>query len=150
MISASQGSITGTAAPVSSRPTTDNIGLSHSPAASLKTNTPLLMPSEPEVAHNLSTSRPTPTSTYHDPNENLISSEQKPKPPQWSVVYHPELERALELHLVHVFMYDSPVYCVKMSPDGQRLAVGPGGEGKIYLHDMQTGSIIRLVSEPLL
>ena len=56
---------------------------------------------------------------------------------RWSVVYHPEVERTLELHLVHAFTYDSPVHCVKISPDG-----------KTYINELKTGSNIWLVPEP--
>ena len=146
-ISASQDSA-GRAAPVSTplgrrlfpgRQRTDNalsIRPSHSPAASPNT---LLAPFEPKVAHNLPT---TPTPTNPGP-------EKKPTPPEWSLVYNPEVEQNLGLHLAHFFTFDSSVHCIHMSPDGQRLAVGLAGNGKTHLYEMETGSNIRLVSEPL-
>ena len=136
-----------------SRTTTDNlfsIGLSRSLAASPNTHKPLLFLSKPEVAHNLNFSPMTPTPTHPGPNGDMVSSGKKPKPPQWSVEYHTEVERALDLRLAHAFTYDFRVYCVKMSHDGQRLAVGLGGDGKTYLYEMKTGSNIGSVSEPLL
>ena len=75
---------------------------------------------------------------------------QKPEPLQWSVVYNPKAERGLDLQLAHNFKLNSKAYCVKMSPDGQRLAVGLSDDGKTYLYELQTGSNIWLVSEPLI
>ena len=116
-----------------------SLGPASSLAAPQKSNTTSLP--EPEVANYHSSSRTTST-----PNEVVISSEQKPKPSHWSVVYLPEIDRAPQLHLAHAFTYDSPVMCVKMSPDGQRLAVGLSGNGKTYLNESDTGSNVWLVS----
>ena len=131
-----------------SRPTTGTddaptMPLPHSLAASPSSNQPLLAPSEPE---NLSSSQTTTTPAYPVPNEDIIFPEQIK--PVWSVVYHPDVDRALELHLAHTFMFGSDVYCIHMSPEGGRFAVGLKG-GKTYLNDLQAGSNIWLVSEPL-
>ena len=153
-ISAGKG-LTGVSSPLwrrvfqnrqSARPPTDNAPsiASHSIAALPNTNKPLLFSSEPEVVHNVQT---IPTPAHPGPNEDIITYVQKPMPPKWSVVYHPEVKRALNLHLAHTFTIDSSVYCIHMSPDGQRLAVG--GDGKTYLNELQTGSNIWLVSKPL-
>ena len=135
------------------RPTTDNIlsiGLSRSLAASPNTKILPLVPSDPDVAHNLGSSRTTPSAIAdYGPHVDIISPEQKTRSPKWSVVYHPEVERAIELHLAHTFTYDSPGRRIKMSPDGQRLAVGLLGDGKTYLKELETGSNIWLASEPL-
>ena len=160
-VSASQGSAGATTSmslPLSGRhqrsgescPTTDNvppIGLSFSPVAPPNTNKPLSVPSEREVERNHIPSQTTPTPAH--PGPNIISAEPKLKPPNWSVVYHPEVKRAFNLHLAHAFTHDSPVYCVKISPDGQRLAVGLAGDGKTHIFELQTGSNIWLVSEHL-
>ena len=135
-----------------SHPTIDNvlsIGLSRSLAASPNTNTPLPVPSESEVAHYRNSSQTTPTSPHPGPNEGILSPEQKPTPLNWSVVYNPDIEQALDLRLAHALPYDSTVYCIKMSPDGQRLAVGLGGIGKTYINELETGSKCWLVLEPL-
>ena len=118
---------------------------SRSPAASPKPNNniPTLVSSESEVAH---LSFPTPPTDDH---EEITSSELQPEPPKWSVVYHHEVERALDLHLAHAFTYDPSVYCIHMSPDGQRLAVGHLDVGKTYLHELHTGSNIWFGSELL-
>ena len=121
------------------RPSTDNapsIGPSRSlPAPQVTTSPPV--PSEPEVA-KYSTS----TQTIPIRIEDTTTLEQKLKPlvPKWSVEYHPEAERVLDLHLAHAFTYDSAVHCVKISPDGERLAVGLSS-GKTYLNELGTGLV---------
>ena len=116
------------------------IGPPCSLAVPIITHSPRPVPSEPEVF-----SQTTPTPSHPDPNGDLISFEQKPE--FWYAVYHPEVNRALDLRLAHKFTYDSPVFCVKISPDGQRLAVGD--RGKTYLNELQTGSNIWSVLESL-
>ena len=144
-ISANEPSSTDTATP-QAHPTADNklsIGPSRSLAASWNTNKSLPAPPDPEVVLNLSS----PTSPHPDPNGDLISIGQQPEPPQWSVVYHPEVKQVLEFHFVRTITYDSRFHCIKMSHDGQRLAVG--GNGETYLYKWETGSKIWSVSEPL-
>ena len=116
-----------------SRPTTDiapAIGPSHSLAAAQNKNTTPL----PEVAHSLSPSHPA-------PDEDTIS-EKKSKPPNWSVVYHSEAKRAFDIHFAYTFTFDSPIYCAKTSPDGQKIAIGLGREGKTFVNELRTGSNI--------
>ena len=135
------------------RPTTrtpPSIRPSLLPEVSPNTNKPPFVFSGPEVGHTLSSSQTTPTPISPYPNEDVIPPKEKPEPPKWSVVYNPRVERVLELHLAHVFKYDSPANCVKISPDGQRLAVAVLGNGKIYLKELKTGANIRLVSIKLL
>ena len=161
-----QGS-TGTATPVSppfwrrvfqgrqrSRPTINvapPIGPSHSSAAPKNTNTTLLhAPATPEDAHSLRSSQTThPTGTLAHPGPNIVSSAKEPEQPKWSVIYDPEVKQALDLHLAHTFKYDSPVRSVKMSPNGQTIAIGLENEGKTFINELRTGSSIWLVSTPL-
>ena len=91
----------------------------------------------------------TPPSTHSGSNKDIVSPEQETTPSNWSVVYNPDVEQALDLHLAHAFTYDSPLCCIKMSPDGQRLAVGLSAAGKTYINEFETGSDVWLVSEPL-
>ena len=49
--------------------------------------------SEPDVAHHVSSSQATSTPIHPGPNEDLISPEQKPEPPKWSVEYKPDVKR---------------------------------------------------------
>ena len=50
---------------------------------------------------------------------------------------------------MHTFTYDSGACCVKVSPDGQRFAVGFRGDGKMSINELETGSNIWLVLQPL-
>ena len=119
-------------------PTTDDVLV----ASSQNANTTSL--GVPEDANYQSVSQSTAAPSNPGSDEDI---EQRSQGPEWSVVYHPEVERALELHLAHTFTYDSELDCIKISPDGQRLAVG--GDGKTYLNELETGSNIWSVSAAL-
>ena len=102
------------------------------------------VPSEPEFAHT-----PGPSKSIPSPDEKAIaSSEAKAEVPKWSVEYHTEAKRVLEINMEKVITYSSLVHCVKVSPDGHRLAIGLSN-GTTYLNDLKTGSNIWLVSDPL-
>ena len=103
------------------------------------------VPSEPAVVAR--TSGPS-KSTPGSDKESMISSEPKPEPPTWSVEYHPGSQRVLDLHLANVVTYKAIPYCVKISPDGHRVAVGLH-DGTTYLNELNTGSKIWLVSNHL-
>lgn len=131
------------------RPTIDN-SPSILPSDSIAVSPTLAAPSGGEVAHNHRSSQTTPTPAPPGSNEDTFFPEQKPTPPKWSVTYNPKVDRALDLRLAYAFKYDSPVHCVKISPDGQSFAVGFFGHGKTYLNELQTGSNIWSVPETLL
>ena len=102
------------------------------------------VPSEPEFAYTPGPSKSTPSSD----EKAIVSSETKAEVPKWSVEYHPEAKRVLEFNMAKVIKYSSPVYCVMISPDGHRLAIGLRN-GTTYLNDLTTGSNIWLVSDAL-
>ena len=80
----------------------------------------------------------------HDPEQTPSSPD-----PEFSVEYNPEVKRALTLHLEHVFGYKSSAYCVTISPDGRRMAVGFEDSGATIITDMITRLNVRSVSEYL-
>ena len=86
----------------------------------------------------------TPANSAHEQTHS--SSDPKSELPEFSVVYNPAVNRALHLHLAHVFIREYPAFCVKMSPDGQRIAVGQIDSGKTVIHDVKTRSNVRSVS----
>lgn len=98
------------------------------------------------VAQHLSASKTTRTPTHPGPDEEIIIPPQLNSEPKWSVAYRPEVRQALDLRLAHTFVYKSPVSCVKMSPDGQRLAMGLAFDGKTYINEVKTGKNIWCVS----
>ena len=139
----------------------------HGPASSTPASTPLLrrifqgrqrtrppslhtkaLPAslEVEVAQSPSTHRPTLPGSK---DENIMSPKRESEPLKWSVVYDPQVKRTLDIHLVHEFTYESPVYCAKISPDGQRLAIGLSNVGKTYINELKVKSNIWFVSESL-
>ena len=85
--------------------------------------------------------------TNNVPEQSPISP--KPDRPEFSVEYNPEAKRALDLRLEHVFAYDFFPFCMKISPDGQKLAVGLGSSGETIICDMKTRSNVRSVSKCL-
>jgi WD40 repeat protein len=70
------------------------------------------------------------------------SPKPKLKSSDWSVVYNPEVKKVLDLRITHVFAFKCPVYCAKISPDGQRVAIGLEDNGKTYINDVKTGKNI--------
>ena len=131
----------------------------HRPAlniASGRTSSPEISGSTvPTIA--LITSETIPDATADAPTTNSgpeplpapISPEPKSEPPEFSVDYNPEVKRTLALHLEHVFAHEYPANCVKMSPDGQRIAVGFQDSGATIISDLKTRSNVRSVSECL-
>ena len=94
----------------------------------------------PGITVDTSTTNPGPEQTRISP---------KLERPEFSVEYNPEVKRALTLDLEHVFAYEYPAYCVKISPDGQKLAVGFRDSGEMIISDMRSRSNVRSVSEHL-
>ena len=134
-----------------SRPSTDNPlhrGPSNSPAISPNNRTSSKslapVPSEPEFAHSPGPSKSIPSAN----RKAMVSSEPKAEPPKWSVEYYAEAKGVLEFNMAKVITYSSRVWCVKISPDGHRLAIGLD-DGTTYLNDLKTGSNIWLVPDPL-
>ena len=80
-----------------------------------------------------------------------ISPEPKSEPPEFSVEYNPEImKRAFDFHLEHVFTHEYPPWSVKISPDGQRMAVGFNDSGATIISETKTRSNDRSVSEFLI
>ena len=101
-------------------------------------------PCERQAGDTPSPSKLTPGSD----EEAIILSEPKAVSPTWSVEYHPEANRILDLQLANVITYEASVLCVKISPNGHRVAMGLK-DGTTYLNDLKTGSKIWLVSDYL-
>lgn len=127
-----------------SPPSTDNSLRRGSQAVPQNNKTTSKPPaSVPEVAQTSSLSK-LPASD----EEYMISSKPKAEPPIWSVEYHPEAKPVLDLHLANVITYETSIYCLKVSPDGYRVAIGLK-DGTTYLNELRTGLNIWLVSERL-
>ena len=90
----------------------------------------------------------TPISSESD-KESDKESEPDSDPPEFSVEYNPAVKRALDLHLEHVFPHKCPAWSVKITHDGQRMAVGFKESGATIISDMKTRSNVRSVPECL-
>ena len=67
--------------------------------------------------------------------------------PMWSVEHNPKLKQSIDLQIAHVLTYDASVYCMKLSPDGQKIAMGLQMNGKTYINDLKSGSIICVLED---
>ena len=90
-------------------------------------------------------SGPTPNSAISSSTVSTISDAASDAP-EFSVEYNPEVKRALDLHLEHVFKHEYPAWCVKISPDGQRMAVGYAESGETIINEVKTRSKVRSAS----
>ena len=102
-------------------------------------------------AISLSNFETIPVSTVDTPATNNVPEQSpispKPDRPKFSVEYNPEVQQALTLYLEHVFAYESPALCLKISPGGRRTAVGFGHTGATIITDLITRTNVRSVSE---
>ena len=79
------------------------------------------------------------------PNSHQLKSEH----PKFSVEYNPQVKRSIDLHLEHVFTHESPAFCVKISPDSRRIAVGSRDTGETIIYEVKTRSNVRSLSSSL-
>jgi hypothetical protein len=59
--------------------------------------------------------------------------------PDWSVVYNPDIQRTLDVHVTETLTYNQTVYDVKFSRSGEYLAVALRG-GETHIYDLKTTS----------
>ena len=107
---------------------------------------PKLSPTTPETIFDPLID--TPATASGSEQAPISSPEPESKHPKPSVVYNLEVKRTLDLHLSQVFAHDSP-FCMKISPDGQKIAVGALSLGKTVISEVNTGSKVRSVLEHL-
>ncbi|ETS59978.1 hypothetical protein PaG_05966 [Moesziomyces aphidis] len=71
-----------------------------------------------------------------DPDE--IPKELKKEGPDWLAIFNPKVKRTLDVNLVHTFLHESVVCCVRFSADGKFLATGCNKSAQIF--DTKTGA----------
>lgn len=70
-------------------------------------------------------------------NPDDLPPSQKREGPDWYAVFNPEVQRVLDVELVHHLVHDSVVCCVRFSRDGKYLATGCNRSAQIF--DVTTG-----------
>ena len=71
-----------------------------------------------------------------DPDE--IPKDLKKEGPDWLAIFNPKVKRTLDVNLVHTFLHESVVCCVRFSADGKYLATGCNKSAQIF--DTKTGA----------
>lgn len=70
-------------------------------------------------------------------NPDDLPASQKREGNDWYAVFNPEVQRVLDVDLVHHLVHDSVVCCVRFSRDGKYLATGCNRSAQIF--DVTTG-----------
>ncbi|EST04978.1 WD40 repeat [Kalmanozyma brasiliensis GHG001] len=71
-----------------------------------------------------------------DPDE--IPKDLKKEGADWLAIFNPKIKRTLDVNLVHTFLHESVVCCVRFSADGKYLATGCNKSAQIF--DTKTGA----------
>ncbi|PWN51757.1 WD40 repeat-like protein [Violaceomyces palustris] len=71
-----------------------------------------------------------------DPDD--VPRELKKEGSDWLAIFNPKVKRVLDVNLVHTFIHESVVCCVRFSADGKFLATGCNRSAQIY--DTKTGA----------
>ncbi|KAL4789909.1 WD40 repeat-like protein [Aspergillus venezuelensis] len=121
-------------------------------------------PATPQQAHQLAypdsrvspqLARPTPPSqaVIRDRPGNMLANwnpedlgpHQKKEGNDWYAVFNPDVQRVLDIELVHHLVHDSVVCCVRFSRDGKYLATGCNRSAQIF--DVNTGQTIATLQD---
>lgn len=98
--------------------------------------------------------RPTPTgqlvrerpgNTLANWNPDDLPASQKREGPDWYAVFNPEVQRVLDVELVHHLVHDSVVCCVRFSRDGKYVATGCNRSAQIF--DVATGQNVATLQD---
>lgn len=78
-------------------------------------------------------------------NPDDLPPSQKREGPDWFAVFNPEVQRVLDVELVHHLNHDSVVCCVRFSRDGKYLATGCNRSAQIF--DVTTGQNVATLQD---
>jgi glucose repression regulatory protein TUP1 len=74
-----------------------------------------------------------------------LPASQKREGSDWYAVFNPEVQRVLDVDLVHHLNHDSVVCCVRFSRDGKYLATGCNRSAQIF--DVTTGQNVATLQD---
>ncbi|KAI9832066.1 MAG: general transcription repressor [Phylliscum demangeonii] len=74
-----------------------------------------------------------------------LGSYQKKEGSDWYAVFNPQVQRALDVDLVHTLQHDSVVCCVRFSLDGKYVATGCNRAAQIF--DVATGARVSYLED---
>jgi glucose repression regulatory protein TUP1 len=74
-----------------------------------------------------------------------LPASQKREGSDWYAVFNPEVQRVLDVELVHHLNHDSVVCCVRFSRDGKYLATGCNRSAQIF--DVTTGQNVATLQD---
>ena len=80
-----------------------------------------------------------------DLDADLLRNDQKRSGHEWYAVFNPRLRRAVDIDLLHTFMHESVVCCVRFSLDGKYIATGCNRSAQIF--DVQTGHRVQTLED---
>lgn len=78
-------------------------------------------------------------------NPDDLPPSQKREGSDWYAVFNPEVQRVLDVELVHHLNHDSVVCCVRFSRDGKYLATGCNRSAQIF--DVTTGQNVATLQD---
>ncbi|KAJ5204044.1 Transcriptional repressor rco-1 [Penicillium cinerascens] len=78
-------------------------------------------------------------------NPEDLPASQKREGQDWYAVFNPEVQRVLDVELVHHLSHDSVVCCVRFSRDGKYLATGCNRSAQIF--DVSTGQTVATLQD---
>jgi glucose repression regulatory protein TUP1 len=78
-------------------------------------------------------------------NPEDLSPMHKREGVDWYAVFNPDVQRMLDVELVHHLVHDSVVCCVRFSRDGKYLATGCNRSAQIF--DVNTGQIVATLQD---
>ncbi|CRG88735.1 Transcriptional repressor rco-1 [Talaromyces islandicus] len=89
--------------------------------------------------------RERPGNTLANWSPDDLPATQKREGPDWYAVFNPEVQRVLDVELVHHLVHDSVVCCVRFSRDGKYVATGCNRSAQIF--DVATGQNVATLQD---
>lgn len=95
--------------------------------------------------HHLGLGSPTVGNFLCDLEVEAVAPHNKKTGSDWYAIFNPQVQRALDIDLVHSLDHESAVCCVRFSHDGKFVA--SGGNRSVHIFDVQTGETIATLED---